>query len=114
MLRSTLILIMSAAFLTGCQTDEGEKFLGSWQNAKRASERLAIEQNGKSYLITVTRKTCFTETNCKDIIQKASAVLEADRLVVREGSNQINVVIDEKTGSLLANGTEYNRGVKTE
>ena len=123
MMRFWFILMMTAVFLTGCQTDESEKFIGSWENIRNKAEELAINRNGENYVVSVRTTLCNPkatkydrnapktepELDCEQKEEKFPATYGGDKLTIKVGAQTLDILIEKTSGHLLAKGEQFKK-----
>lgn len=83
------VALVMASLLSACGSS-ADKFVGKWQNTKRANDVMAIKKNGDTFLI---------EGDGKQI----PATLQNGTLVVPFGSTTVTLVYVEDSDTLLLN-----------
>lgn len=128
MIWRTLIVVMSTTFLTACQNDIGEQFVGTWENIRSTAEELTIHRSGENYVLIATITSCFPkvtrydrnapkkepEMDCNKSEEKFPATYSKGKLVIRAGNEALDLLVDEKTGYLLTKGEQYKKITNTD
>lgn len=105
MLRKLMLSsIVALALLTGCDNNNGEKFLGKWVSINSENRTVVIVRNGDSFLI---RETAPVYLGSKLETTTIPAMLKDGSLQVQTRFGLLPLAIDDSTGVLIDGQYKY-------
>lgn len=105
MMRRSFILAVCSALLIGCQSDEGDKYVGNWQSEQKPAGRphLSIVRTEKTFTIKMTTGPGWKGQGS---VQTMIATLKDGMLHTNEG---LVLALDPTTGILNGGKLEFSR-----
>lgn len=91
------IIILSAFLFLSCNSNKTDKFIGTWKSLK-SNSTFTISKVGENFSVSNTRGT-----------YPASYNKENDKLELKAGFNQFDIIYDPNTKRLIVDGEEVEK-----